>query len=114
MGVVDWLVMWQGDVFVQFEVMVSEGVEFDVVICDLFVFVLLKFVFEVGLCVYECVVKLVVLLVVLGGYLGLCLCSYVVDLMVFCNVSVCGIGCGGWWMQFLYIGQVGFDYFVLL
>lgn len=100
----------QGDAFDVLAALATEGVQYDVVICDPPAFAPSKQALEAGLRAYERVAKLAAPLVKPGGYLGLCSCSHAADLTLFRNASARGIGRGGRRGQLLHTGYAGADH----
>lgn len=110
MGVSDRFRAMQGDAFAVLEQMGTDGLQFDVVICDPPAFAPSKQALDAGLRAYERIARLAAPLVAPGGYLGLCSCSHAADLTAFRNASARGIGRGGRRMQLLHTGAAGPDH----
>ena len=100
----------KGDAFSVMEALATEGLQFDLVICDPPAFAPSKSALAAGLRAYERVARLAAPLVSPGGYLGLCSCSHAVDLTQFRNASARGIGRGGRRSQLLHTGFAGPDH----
>ena len=100
----------QGDAFEVLTVLVQQGAQFDVVICDPPAFAPNKQALDAGLRAYERIAKLAAPLVAEGGYLGLCSCSHAADLAKFREASLRGIGRAGRQAQLLYTGAAGPDH----
>ena len=100
----------KGDAFSVMEALATEGLQFDLVICDPPAFAPSKSALAAGLRAYERVARLAAPLVSPGGYLGLCSCSHAVDLTQLRNASARGIGRGGRRSQLLHTGFAGPDH----
>lgn len=100
----------QGDAFATLEALVTEGAQFEVVICDPPAFAPNKQSLEAGLRAYERIARLAAPLVAPGGYIVLCSCSHAADLVAFRNASARGLGRGGRRAQLLHTGFAGPDH----
>ena len=109
-GMADRFTTRQGDAFEVLTVLVQQGAQFDVVICDPPAFAPNKQALDAGLRAYERIAKLAAPLVAEGGYLGLCSCSHAADLAKFREASLRGIGRAGRQAQLLYTGAAGPDH----
>ena len=103
----------QGDAFEVLEALGTEGMRYDLVICDPPAFAPAKPALEAGLRAYERLSRLAAPLVTPGGYLVLCSCSHAADLQAFRNASARGIGRAGRRGQLIHTGFAGPDHPVL-
>jgi 23S rRNA (cytosine1962-C5)-methyltransferase len=110
MGAEDRFSSRKGDAFTVLEALASEGVTYDVVICDPPAFAPSKQALERGLRAYERLARLAAPLVAEGGYLGLCSCSHAADLGKFRTSSARGIGRAGRQAQLIHTGFAGADH----
>ena len=109
-GFADRLTIRKGDAFAEMEALVTEGAQFDLVVCDPPAFAPSKQALDAGLRAYERVARLAAPLVAPGGYLVLCSCSHAADLTSFRNASARGIGRGGRRGQLIHTGFAGPDH----
>ena len=109
-GFADRLTIRKGDAFAEMEALVTEGAQFDLVVCDPPAFAPSKPALDAGLRAYERVARLAAPLVAPGGYLVLCSCSHAADLTSFRNASARGIGRGGRRGQLIHTGFAGPDH----
>ncbi|MEM1302491.1 MAG: class I SAM-dependent rRNA methyltransferase [Pseudomonadota bacterium] len=110
MGVAERFETRKSDAFETMQALITEGAQFDVVICDPPAFAPAKQSLEAGLRAYERVARLGASLVADGGYLGLCSCSHAADISKFRNACMRGIGRAGRSAQILHTGFAGPDH----